>query len=104
MKRSQIVITLLLLALVLVVAFASGFSNSFGALPPAGWLAVAVFAGLAGLGLVFADTLRGRRRVLEAMAEFEMLPAEQKKTLVMVDSLGAALDPDGLLNPGKFLG
>lgn len=95
MKRSQIVITLLLVAVVLVAAFVSGFSASFGALPPAGWLAVAVFAGVAGLVLVFADTLRGRRQVMEAMAESEMRPAEQKKTLVMVQSLGAALDPDG---------
>lgn len=95
MKRSQIVITLLLLAVVLVAAFVSGFSASFGALPPVGWLAVAVFAGVIGFALVLADTLIGRRQVLEAMAESEILPAEQKRTIVMVESLGAALDPDG---------
>lgn len=95
MKRSQIVITLLLLVMALVAAFVTGFSSGFGALPAAGWLAVAAFAVVAGLGLVFSDTLRGRRQVMEAMAEFEMLPAEQKKTIAMVESLGAALDHDG---------
>ncbi len=95
MKRSQIVITLLLLAVVLVAGFASGFSASFGALPPAGWLAVTVFVGVVGLALVLADTLRGRRQVLEAMADSEMQSSEQRRTMVMVESLGAALDPDG---------
>ena len=95
MKRSQLVITLLLLAVVLVAAFVSGFSASFGAVPPMGWAGLLVFAGIVGLALVVSDTLRGRRQVLEAMAESEVQAGAQKKTMVMVQSLGAALDPDG---------
>lgn len=95
MKRSQLVITLLLLSVVLAAAFISRFSASFGAVPTMGWLGLIVFAGFVGLALVVSDTLRGRRQVLEAMAESEMKSSEQKKTMVMVQSLGTALDPDG---------
>ncbi len=98
MKRSQLVITLLLLAVVLVAAFVLrfAFAASFGALPPVAWLGFFLIIGAAGLALVASDSLRERRRVIEAMAEAEMQPAETKaKTVVLPQSLGAALDPDG---------
>lgn len=96
MKRSQLIITLLLLVVVLVAAFVTRFSISFGAVPLIGWIGLFVFAGVAGLALIGSDTLRGRRRVIEAMADAEMRPSETKgKTVVVPQSLGAALDPDG---------
>ncbi len=98
MKRSQLVITLLMIAMVLVAAFVLRFAfvASFGALPPVAWLGFFLIVGIAGLALVASDSLRERRRVIEAMAEAEMQPAEAKaKTVVLPQSLGAALDPDG---------
>ncbi|MEK7834140.1 MAG: NAD(P)-binding domain-containing protein, partial [Acidobacteriota bacterium] len=96
MKRSQLIITLLLIAVVLAIAFASRFSASFGAVPPMGWLGLILLTGAAGLAFVASDTLRERRKVIEAMAEAEMRPAEPKgKTIALPQSLGSALDPDG---------
>ncbi|HQR32249.1 MAG TPA: NAD(P)-binding domain-containing protein [Blastocatellia bacterium] len=96
MKRSQLVITLFLLAGVLVAAFVSRFTVSFGAVPPMGWLGLILFAGVVGLALVATDTFFERKRVIEAMAEAEMQPSDTKaKTVVVPQSLGAALDPDG---------
>lgn len=96
MKRSQLVITLLLLVLLLVAAFVTRFSSSFGAVPPYGWLGLTLFAFAIGFVLVISDTSRRRRQVMEAMAEAEMQPPEDKaRTFVQVESLSAALDPDG---------
>ncbi|MGH9798937.1 MAG: NAD(P)-binding domain-containing protein [Blastocatellia bacterium] len=96
MKRSQLVFTLLLFVVVLVAAFVSGYSAGFGAVPPMGWLGLIAFVGIVGLAFTASDTMRGRRRVLEAMADAEMKPSEAKgKTVVLPQSLGAALDPDG---------
>ncbi|MGE0885889.1 MAG: NAD(P)-binding domain-containing protein [Blastocatellales bacterium] len=96
MKRSQLVITLLLLVLLLVAAFVTRFSSSFGAVPPSGWLGLTLFAFAIGFVLIISDTSRRRRQVMEAMAEAEMQPPEDKaRTFVQVESLSAALDPDG---------
>lgn len=96
MKRSQLVITILLLTVLLVAAFVTRFSSGFGAVPPTGWLGLTLFAFVIGFVLVISDTSRRRRQVMEAMAEAEMQPPEDKaKTFVQVESLSAALDPDG---------
>ncbi|MFN0112335.1 MAG: NAD(P)-binding domain-containing protein [Blastocatellia bacterium] len=96
MKRTQLIATLLLIVVVLATAFASRFAASFGAVPPMGWLGLLLFAGVAGLAFVASDTLRERRKVIEAMADAELQPAEQKaKTVIVSQSLGSALDLDG---------
>lgn len=96
MKKSQLVITLSLLALLLGAAFISRFSASYGAVPGIGWFGLVLFAVVSGFVVVATDTSRRRKQVLEAMAEAEMAPPEEKaKTSVLAQSLGAALDPDG---------
>ncbi|MDQ3010906.1 MAG: NAD(P)-binding domain-containing protein, partial [Acidobacteriota bacterium] len=96
MKRSQFIITLLLLALLLVTAFVSRFSSSYGAVPIVGWIGLMLFTLISGFALISLSTSRRRRQVLEAMAEAEMKPREEKtKAALLPQSLGAALDPDG---------
>ncbi len=96
MKRSQLLITILLLAVLLVAAFVTRFSSGFGAVPPVGWLGLSLFAAAIGFVLVISDNSRRRRQVMEAMAEAEIQPPEDKaRTVVQVESLSAALDPDG---------
>lgn len=96
MKRSQLVISLFLIAVVLVIAFVSRFTVNFGAVPPMGWLGLILLVGATGLAFVASDTLRHRRQVIEAMAEAEMKPAVPKgQTRALPQSLGSALDPDG---------
>lgn len=96
MKRSQLLITILLLAVLLVAAFVTRFSSGLGAVPLFGWLGLSLFAAVIGFLLVIADSSGRRRQVLEAMAEAEIQPPEDKaRTFVQVQSLSAALDPDG---------
>lgn len=96
MKRSQFIITLLLLALLLGTAFISRFSSSYGAVPLVGWGGLMLLTFVSGFALISLSTSRRRRQVLEAMAEAEMKPREERvKTVVLPQSLGAALDPDG---------
>jgi thioredoxin reductase len=96
MKRSQFLITLLLLALLLGAAFTGRFSASYGAVPAVGWAGLALMTLISGFVLVSVSTSRRRRQVLEAMADAEMKPREEKaKTVLQPQSLSAALDPDG---------
>jgi len=96
MKRSQIIITLLLLALLLGAGFVSRFPVIYGAVPLVGWLGVILVTGIAGFVLVVSDASRRRQQVLKAMAEAEIKPSEVKgKTALLPQSLVAALDPDG---------
>ncbi|MEO6724755.1 MAG: NAD(P)-binding domain-containing protein [Blastocatellia bacterium] len=96
MKRSQFIITLLLLALLLSTAFISRFSASYGAVPLAGWAGLMLLTFISGFALISLSTSRRRRQILEAMAEAEMKPREVKaKTALLPQSLGAVLDPDG---------
>jgi thioredoxin reductase len=96
MKRSQFIITLLLLALLLGAAFVSRFSASYGAVPLVGWGGLMLLTLVSGFALISLSTSRRRRQVLEAMAKAEMKPREEKaRTALLPQSLGAALDPDG---------
>jgi thioredoxin reductase len=71
MKRSQLIITALFLALLLVMAFATRLPVSYGAVPWAGWVGLFFFALFIGIALIVIDTKERRSRVLEAMAEAE---------------------------------
>jgi thioredoxin reductase len=97
MKRSQLIITALFLALLLLVAFATRLPASYGAVPWAGWVGMVFFALFIGLALILIDTRQRRSLVLEAMAEAESKvnpdnpqPAEPPSTL---------LDPKGPFYP-----
>ncbi|HMV48462.1 MAG TPA: NAD(P)-binding domain-containing protein, partial [Blastocatellia bacterium] len=96
MRRAQFIITLLLLALLLVVAFIPQFSASYGAIPAIGWVGLILISAVAGFVLVSTDTSRNRKKVFEAMAQAEAKPPEEKaKTSALPQALSVALDPDG---------
>ncbi|HEX8998528.1 MAG TPA: NAD(P)-binding domain-containing protein [Blastocatellia bacterium] len=96
MKRSQFIITLLLLALLLGAASISRFTASYGAVPTVGWLGLILVTAVAGFVMVSSDTSRRRKKVFEAMAEAEAKPPQEKgKTAELPQALGSALDPDG---------
>lgn len=96
MRRAQFIITLLLLALLLVVAFIPQFSASYGAIPTIGWVGLILISAVAGFVLVSTDTSRNRKKVFEAMAKAEATPVEEKaKTSALPQALSVALDPDG---------
>src|SRR5262245_29508413 len=69
MKRSQLIITTLLLALLLGFGFSSRLPMNYGALPWFGWIALAAFAICLGAGLIGLETARRRRYMLAPVIE-----------------------------------
>jgi thioredoxin reductase len=66
MKRSQWIVTLILLVVLLVTGFASRLPVSYGAVPWFGWLVLAGLTLMLGAGFVFIDSSRRRGSVLKA--------------------------------------
>ncbi len=69
MKRSQLIITMLLLALLLGIGFSFRLPMNYGALPWFGWIALAAFAICLGAGLIALETARRRRYMLAPVME-----------------------------------
>ena len=69
MKRSQLIVTLLFLAVLLLTGFASRLPTSYGAVPWYGWIVLLGFALLLGVGFVFVDSSRRRSNVLAAASQ-----------------------------------
>src|SRR5262249_7951945 len=69
MKRTQLIITILLLALLLGVGFSFRLPMNFGAEPWFGWIAAPVFAICLGAGLIALETARRRRYILAPAME-----------------------------------
>ena len=101
MKRSQLLITAILFALLLLIGFASGLQASYGAMPPAGWFGLLFFVLFIGFALVIADTRRSRGRVIEEMREAETAPGESKPETAKRPQ--AVLDPQGLAYPHPII-
>lgn len=96
MRRAQFIITLLLLALLLAVAFIPQFSAGYGAIPAIGWIGVFLISAIAGFVLVSTDTSRTRKKVFEAMTKAESAPQEEKaKMPAAPQTLSIVNDPDG---------
>jgi thioredoxin reductase len=90
MKRSQLIVTFLILLVLLVTGFASRLPVSYGAVPWFGWVTLVGVTLLLGLGFVFVDGSRRRQRVLAAAAK---APAEAQ---TKADTAQApVVDPDG---------
>jgi thioredoxin reductase len=97
MKRSQLIVTGILFALLLLVGFANSLPISYGAMPTRGWLGFFFFVLFLGFALVITDTRRRRRRVIEEMSEAEAAVAQgQPQTSNLPPTL---LDPEGLPYP-----
>src|SRR5262249_32982191 len=62
--RSQVIITMLLLALLLGVGFSFRLPMNYGAVPWFGWITLAAFAVCLGTGLIALETARRRRYML----------------------------------------
>jgi thioredoxin reductase len=101
MKRSQLIVTTVLLFLLLLLGLGNGFQASIGAMAPAGWIGFFFFALFIGFALVFVDTRRSRGRVIEEMREAEATPVETKPEAKPMAP--AVLDPDGLPYPHPLI-
>src|SRR5438067_426200 len=66
MQRSQLIITVVLLALLLIAGFAARLPITYGAVPWFGWIGLMVFVALMGAALIIYDTSQRRARVLIA--------------------------------------
>src|SRR5215813_10571891 len=106
MKRSQLTLTAILFALLLIAGYAGKLLINHGASPPAGWIGLLSFVLLVGFSLVVADTRRSRRRVIVEMKE-AALPAEKKtearKTQPILDPQGLPY-PHPIINVGTCIG
>jgi thioredoxin reductase len=124
MKRSQLILTAILFALLLLLGYAGKmivgqsdappagwvglfiagvagkFQLNYGAAPPAGWIGLLVFVVFVGLSLVIADTRRSRRRVMTEMRE-AATPAEKKPEAAKTPQ--PILDPQGLPYPHPII-
>jgi thioredoxin reductase len=101
MKRSQLIVTAVLFALLLFLGFANGFQVSFGAMAPAAWFGFIFFVLFIGFALVIVDTRRSRSRVIEEMREAEIAPAAKEPEAAVVTP--AVLDPEGLPYPHPLI-
>ena len=123
MKRSQLTLTAILFALLLIAGYAGkllisrgvapsggwtglllmGFAGklqlNYGASPPAGWIGLLIFLVFVGFSLVVADTRRSRRRVISEMQE-AALPAGKKNETRRTQPI---LDPQGLPYPHPII-
>jgi len=104
MRRSQLLITLLLLVLLLGASFASRLRINYGAVPWYGWAGLSGVALALGLGLVLADTLGRRRQVLAAVAagraealreQPPTIPDLEQDPALLAAIMAAKFDPEG---------
>src|SRR5262245_2722351 len=100
MKRSQLIVTTILFALLLVLGFASRLQVGYGAMPPAGWFGLLFFVLFLGFALVIADTRRSRKRVIDETRE-AAAPAEKKTEAPKAPM--PVLDPEGLPYPHPII-
>src|SRR5262245_3303529 len=91
MKRSQLIITAHLLALLLGVGFSSRLPMNYGAVPWFGWIALAAFAICLGAGLIALETARRRRYMLA--------PAPESGPAVKTLHAGTAELPPVVIDP-----
>jgi thioredoxin reductase len=95
MKRSQLILTIIFLALLLAVTFGQGgMVISYGAVPMQGWIGMVFFALFLGFGFVILDTRRNRARVVARAAEPVVVETPESPA-----PAPAMLDPDGLPYP-----
>src|SRR6266542_1680627 len=106
MKRSQLTLTAILFALLLLAGYAGKLLINRGSAPPGGWIGLLLFVLFVGFSLVVADTRRSRRRVIVEMKE-AALPAEKKtearKTQPILDPQGLPY-PHPIINVGTCIG
>ena len=124
MKRSQLTLTAILFALLLIAGYAgkilisrgvalpsnwaslllTGFAGklqlNYGASPPAGWIGLLLFVLFVGFSLVIADTRRGRRRVIVEMQEAAAPPEKKAEARRVTQPM---LDPQGLPYPHPII-
>ncbi len=103
MKKSQIVVTLIMLALLAAAAIATRLLQvNLGAVPWYGWTGLAVIMLFMGLAYLMVDSSRDRSRVAAAVTAAQKAAAEraaaQQGTGLMPADL-QALDPDGPAYP-----
>jgi len=101
MKRSQLILTAILFALLLLLGFGGKLQVGYGAMPPAGWLGLIFFVLFIGVALVIADTRRSRGRVIEEMRGAETAPVENKPEALKIPL--PMLDPEGLPYPHPII-
>lgn len=97
MKRSQLIVTGILFALLLVIGFANRLPFNFGAMPVRGWLGFFFFLLFIGFALVIVDTRRERNRVIAGMRGAQTAVKEIKPELSNLPP--TMLDPEGLPFP-----
>jgi thioredoxin reductase len=101
MKKSQLIFTLFLLALLVAAGFATRFVPvNFGAVPWYGWAGLAALLVMLGLLYVVVDNARGRSKVSSAIDEaqreiaaVEAVPASAAELELL--EIARRLDPDG---------
>jgi thioredoxin reductase len=131
MKRSQLIFTAILFALLLLgglagellgrfgvvtpaawfrilfTGSAGSLQFSYGATPPVGWIGLLIFVLIVGFSLVIADTRRGRRRVANEMREAASPavkePGERKSTQPILDPQGLPY-PHPIINVATCIG
>jgi thioredoxin reductase len=97
MKRSQLIVTAILFALLLLVGFANQLPVNYGAVPARGWIGFLFFLLFIGFTLIVSDTRRTRNRVVEEMATAEIAIEEKKPETS--DLPPSVIDPEGLPYP-----
>jgi thioredoxin reductase (NADPH) len=102
MKRMQLIITLLLLALLLVLGFA--LPAHYGAVPWFGWIVWAVFALCLGSGFVAFDTARLRRRILAPVTAAQPLVQGTSTLLPVSKDPNRPPYPHPVINPQTCIG
>jgi thioredoxin reductase len=98
MKKSQLIVTLLMLGALVVAGYATRLvPMNLGAVPWYGWAGLTTLMLLMGLIWVMYDSSRERSRVKAAVAEIQKSPAEASSVMIggLSEAQIKALDPDG---------
>lgn len=91
MKRSQILVTILLAVVATIAGGLAQFTNVWGGVPWAGWGVLAVLLGLFGLVKIGVDTSRARQELTKAINA----PPKIVEKEADAPALPLVLDPDG---------